>query len=523
MARFEINIPFLRDRKKQEVKSVFIEKTRSGASTWGNMVGFNGEKTPFTLGTPLEFKVNYYETRQRAWENYLKSDYVQNIIDKSIRWFIGQGLKLQAEPDSKILEKNNITFDKKSFTDDIERNFYVFSDSKDCDYAQLQNLHELAGEALKNAMLSGDVLCVLRLENGQPTIQLIDGCYVQTPMDKLLDQTIVNGVKIGKKGDHLGFYIINSIGDYEFISSKNSLNQTVAWLFTWRKYKISDVRGMSLLTAIMETVATIDRYKQATLSTAEQNSKIVYSFEHDVNSSGENPDLNLIKQAAGKGAMTSTETESDIIDNVASKIAQTTTNRAYNLPPGTKLKRHEADADPNFGEFLSPNLDIVCATMGIPKEVALDKYEGSYSSSRASLKSWEHNILIAREKCKNFFYKPIYDYWLDIYILQNNLNVLGYIQAFRQNNNKILNVFRLCKFIGASVPHIDPLKEVTAERKKLGSNYDHIPLTTAEKSCENLNTGDFEENIIRSTEELELSKNFKPEIPNETTGNTGTL
>ncbi len=523
MRRFEIKIPFLRDKKEQEVKSVFVESTRSGSQTWGNMVGFNGEKTPLTLGTPLEFKVNYYETRQRAWENYLKSDYIQNIIDKSVRWFIGQGLKLQAEPDAKILEKNNISFDKKSFTDDIERNFYVFSDSKDCDYAGLQNLHDLAGEALKNAMLSGDVLCIQRLENGQPTIQLVDGCYVQTPMDKLTDATIVNGVKIGKRGEHEGFYIMTNVGSYEYIESKNSQGQLVAWLFAWRKYKISDVRGMSLLTAIMETVSIIDRYKLATLSSLEQNSKIVYSFEHDVNSSGENPDLNMIKQAAGKGSMTAPETEGDKIDNVASKIAATTTNRAYNLPPGTKLVRHKAEADPNFGEFLSPNLDIVCATMGIPKEVALDKYEGSYSSSRASLKSWEHNILIARERCKNYFYKPVYDFWLDIYILQNNINVPGYIQAFRRKDKKTLNVFRLCKFIGASVPHIDPLKEVTAERKKLGSNYDYIPLTTAEKACENLNTGDFEENILRATEEIETSKNFKPVIPDETTRDTGTL
>ena len=523
MARFTINLPFLKDKKTNEVKSEFVQSDRSGSSTWGGMVGFNGEKTPLTLGTPLNFKVNYYETRQRAWENYLMSDYVQNIIDKSVRWFIGRGLSLQADPDVKILQKYNISLDKKAFTDDIERNFYVFADSKYCDHSELQNLHDLACEALKNAMLSGDVLCVLRLVNGQPTVQLIDGCYVQTPMDKLTDFSIVNGVKIGKNNEHIGFYVVNKLGNYEYIESKNSFGQKVAWLFSWRKYKIQDVRGMSLLTAVMETVSIIDRYKTATLSTAEQNSNIVYSFEHDANSSGENPDLNQIKQSAGKGNLTAPETENDQINNVATKIAQTTKNRAYNLPVGVKLKRHEADADPNFGEFLSPNLDIVCATMGIPKEVALDKYEGSYSSSRASLKSWEHSILIARERCKNFFYKPIYEFWLDLYILQNNISVSGYIQAFRKKDTKILNVFRLCNFIGVSVPHIDPLKEVMAERKKLGTNFDHIPLTTAEKSCINLSTGDFEENILRAEEEITISDNFKPIVKNEATGDTGTL
>ena len=144
MARFTINIPFLKDKKTNEVKSEFVQSDRSGSSTWGGMVGFNGEKTPLTLGTPLDFKVNYYETRQRAWENYLMSDYVQNIIDKSVRWFIGRGLSLQADPDVKILQKYNISLDKKAFTDDIERNFYVFADSKYCDHSELQNLHYLA-------------------------------------------------------------------------------------------------------------------------------------------------------------------------------------------------------------------------------------------------------------------------------------------------------------------------------------------------------------------------------------------
>jgi len=62
--------------------------------------------------------------------------------------------------------------------------------------------------------------------------------------------------------------------------------------------------------------------------------------------------------------------------------------------------------------------------------------------------------------------------------------------------------FNLSRWIGAPVPHIDPLKEAKAEREKLGSLGKDVPLTTVEKATESLGTGEADENFLRFAEEL---------------------
>ena len=55
-------------------------------------------------------------------------------------------------------------------------------------------------------------------------------------------------------------------------------------------------------------------------------------------------------------------------------------------------------------------------------------------------------------------------------------------------------------FTGANIPHIDPLKEVLAERAKLGN--DKVPLTTAEAATEAVGTGSFSANMNQYKREL---------------------
>ena len=46
------------------------------------------------------------------------------------------------------------------------------------------------------------------------------------------------------------------------------------------------------------------------------------------------------------------------------------------------------------------------------------------------------------------------------------------------------------EFVGEMFPHIDPLKEVKAERAKLGPRYRNVPLTTHERATRALGNSD---------------------------------
>ena len=58
------------------------------------------------------------------------------------------------------------------------------------------------------------------------------------------------------------------------------------------------------------------------------------------------------------------------------------------------------------------------------------------------------------------------------------------------------------------MPHIDPLKEVKAERAKLGNSF--VPLTTAEAATEALSAGEFDSNVVQMIKEVESSKPLEP-------------
>lgn len=517
MKIFGVTIPFT-EKKIDAIPIASVTYSHSSYRYNNLYPVFDGEKTPYELGTPLWFDQDYYSIRLRAWERYIKTDFVQNAIRKYCLWVIGSGLKLQSEPSKHVLENNGIIIgdDKLNLLSKLlEEKFRLYANSIHSSYSGNVgvNLHEQAAEALKNAILSGDVLVVERTINGSVTTQVIDGFFIQTPIvSNYIDEAekrgnrIVDGVEIDKTGRHVSFYIATDELNYQRILCRGSKTGNVqAWLMYGMKGKISDVRGMSLLTAVMETSAKMDRYKEAAVGKAEENAKVAFTIEHGKDSDGEDPLTQQIATSFGKGKGVSPESETDNGDVIATKIAQSTNKAVYNLPIDSKLVRHADGSDINFSAFWQPNIDIIYATLGIPPEVAADKFGGAYSGSRAALKSWEYKMMVDRVKIlKNHFYQPIYNYWLDIQALKGGVLLPGYLQATLDNNIEIIESYRKARFIGAGVPHIDPVKEVNAERIKLGQEMKSVPLTSVEQSIELLGSGDFDDVIKKVSKEKKL-------------------
>jgi capsid protein len=477
-----------------------------------NLIAFNGEKTPYEMGVAVDIYLDYYSLRKRAWEAYVTSEIIQNTIKKYILWVIGSGLKLDYQPSYEFPDKNSVI-------EDVETNFRLWAKDRSASYNGEFTLHTLAIEALKNILLAGDGLIVVRLINNQPQIQFIDGCLICTPFDMAQinvaissGNQIINGVEIDSKGSHVAYYVLKSDYKHERIPAygKNS-KKRMAWLFYGMKHKISDTRGMSLLTAILESVAKLDRYKEATIGAAEDGAKLMATIEHSQHSDGENPFDKTMQQAFGKDKGVAPETYSQDCDGAATKIAQTTEKMVINMPVGATLKKLPVNTDINYASFYDKNSDSAYATMGIPPNVATDKYDSNFSAARAALKSWEYKLYVDRDLLLyEQYYKPIFEWWLDVNSLNGTISIPGYNQALQTNNLMDLMKLRNCRFIGTSVPHIDPLKEVKAEREKLGSLFADYPLTTPQQACENLNTGDCEQNLSKSIKEYEnLPDDFK--------------
>ena len=483
---------------------------------------YDGEKSAYELGTPYEFYPDYYTLRLRAWEAYLKRDTVQNAIKKYCLWIVGEGLKLQSGPNEFILKRAGISQDEiNNFIEEVESQFRLFCEMKQSVFSGENNLHAEAAEALKNAILAGDVLIIQRFDGKYPTTETIDGINIQTPVgtqwmadaEKKKNQ-IVNGVEINQKGSHIAYYIKkNSSFDpysYERVEAYGKkTGRRQAWLMYGMKAKKSDVRGLTLLSAIMEKAAKIDRYIEATVGAAELGAKIPITIEHNQFSTGENPFLDQLSQSMGKNKGIDWQTISEDSEAKATKIAQITNQSTVNLPQGAKLNKLINNVDSQFKSFLEPNMNMIYSVIGIPPEVAQDKFGGAYSGSRAALKSWEHKMKVDRKNImKDQFYKPIYDYWLDLAIMMGIVTAPGYMDALQSENYYIIESWRTSRFIGALVPHIDPVKEVSAMRMKLGKLFETVPLQTIEQVMEELNSGDFDNAMKKLSDEKKVISEF---------------
>lgn len=515
---------------KEIFKSVFGIKEKSapqavtkntpmafGSGSYRTLVStpFTGEKSLGSLGLLKNYRPQYAVLRLRSWQAFYESEIAQMILNKLGLWVIGSGLKLQSQPNSVLLESEGISINKETFSKSLEARFNAFCSSTDSDYAGMIDINEMESVAFKNATIGGDVLAIQRFENGRHTVQLVDGEHLRSPNygNELFPEVLANGnrildgVEFDPKGQHVAYYVVKSglnphdINNFETerIAARTKAGLVIAWLEYGLKLRIDNCRGVPLMSVMLEPLALIGRYKEATVGSAEERQKIVYQIIHGPTSTGETP---LTKQMTYAFDVDSNKlpTDSSGID-LANNIAATTGKQTYNLTPDSEMKALESKNELYFKDFYTINVDSMCSALGIPPDVAKSMYNGSYSASRAAIKDWEHTLNVKRGKTT--FKRNIFNFFLEIQVLQNKVQAPGYLQARLKGDIFVISAYRAARWVGANVPHIDPLKEVAAERLKLGSSGAAIPLTTGESAIERLDGGDFESNLEQYASELD--------------------
>lgn len=501
------------------------QRTGYGYSTFLYSHSYDGEKDFGAMGPPKSYLPNYQVLRIRSWQAMMDSELAQAIIKRFATWVVGEGLKLQSEPKEKVLKAFGIGIDMNAFTENVEAFYSLYAESREADHARMQSKNEIAETTFINAIVGGDVLVVLRYERDTPTIQLIDGAHVRTPWGSTetyptpLDNgnRIENGIELSPSNEHIAYWVrkpgINV--DYERIEARGKRTGLImAFLVYGNKYRLDNHRGIPLIAVVLETLKKLERYSSAVLGSAEERAKIAYVIEHGLGSDGENP---LAQQAAtlfglNDPSMVKVPLD-DLANALADKIAATTGKQTFNLPIASTMKALEGTPESQFKEFYKMHIDIMCSCVGIPPNVAMMLYDASYSSSRAAIQDWSHNLKVMRKKFANQFERPVYSFWFHMFAFKNLIQAPGFIEAWVKKTWLIVEAYLTARFIGANVPHIDPKKEVEAVRLMLGLTGTALPLITLEQATEMLGGGGSVENMMQFARELQNSKDLKIEVP----------
>ncbi len=488
--------------------------------------GYNGEKNYGEAGPIRDYWLDYDALRARSWQAFLESEIAKTVLNKFNIWVVDKGLKLQTAPIREVLLDEGVELDTELFNEKTERRWEVWSKNKFSTWSNMANLNALAQQAHLNTIVGGDVLVVLRVVNDYPTVELIDGAHLCSPMygnDRNANQLsngnyVRNGIEMNERGEHIAYYVrtyldgTNSFEDKRIEAKNAASGLTQAYLVYGDKHRINNHRGIPLIATVIETMKKMERYKEATLGTAEEQAKISYQITHDMHSTGENPIQSHITKAFDVEG--NIDFPADINGTqLADRVAATTNKQAINMPIGAKVQPlAENKRELYFKDFYDKNIDIVCACVGIPPNVAMSIYNDSFSASRAATKDWEHTLTVERDKFSRQFYQPIYEMFLHIEVLKSKIPAPMYLKMYYEKNLIGLGAYRNARFTGPLFPHIDPVKEVNAERLKLGELGANIPLTTVEAATEFLNSGDSDSNMEQFSKELEYARQLKLEV-----------
>lgn len=491
-----------------------------GRRYWGG-TPWTGEKNLGEAGPLKEYFLDHQTLVTRGWQTYLESKVVNMAVNRLARWVIGPGLTLQCQPETKLLETEGVTLDSEAFNEVVESRYEVWANSTMGDYAGMRSLHMVAHTAFVNMLNGGDVLVICRIVKGSVKVQLIDACHVCNPMGISIgvtgdayfgDNIIRNGVEIDGTGQHVAFHVRYSPMEWQRVEARNpKTGQQMAWMGSMVDHRLDDTRALPVAAAVIETATVLDRYQEATVASAEEVANVVMFAEHDVNSTGENPFPKGVAKIKDFDAQDDVPVDMDG-KQLAEDVYASTKKQLFNMPPGAKLSTLKSEQPIYFKEFYGTVSDDVFSTIGIPPDVARMIYNNSFSASRAALKDWEHTLMTLRARFYKMFYAPIYALWLDTEVLKNKIQAAGYLLALMKGNEMVLAAYRNAVWTGANVPHIDPVKEVNAERLKLGPAFDNQPLTTLEAATMAVNGGDAQANVEQARKELARGKDIKPEV-----------
>jgi capsid protein len=473
-------------------------------------MSFDGEKNFGELGDAKNYIPNYEVLRARSWEAFISNDLAMIALSRLSFWVISTGLRLDAQPDTDVLELEGISTDRQKFSNSIEAYWRIWSRTPSmCHKSGSMSFAEIQTRVFMNAWIGGDCLVILRVEKGNPTVQIIDGCHIQSP--GAYDPLVRNGVEYNELGKIVAYHIRKDNYEFDRIPAVNETYGLVqAFLVKGLRYKLDDSRGLPLLSAVLEKMAQIDRYSVATLGSAEERRKIPYVIEHDQHSTGENPLTKNFVYAQNPDMPFDLPIDSQG-EVMANKMAVTTNKSVFNMPIGAKAKALESDGELYYRDFYTINADFLFATLSLPPNVALQKYDSNFSASRAALKDWENTLAVYRAQFSNDFLQHVYNWFLHTFILRNKIQAIGYLSG----DSIVRAAYRCAKFTGVNVPHIDPVKEVEAARMKLGELGASIPLITVEDAVQALGGSDADAIMEQFSQEKKYSEELglKPEPP----------
>lgn len=469
---------------------------------------YDGEGYSQGLGYVPVFHEDLHSLRQQSRSLFKTNHYARGIPTRLATSIIGAGLHPESTIDTTLV---GITKKERGeWTRLVEARYELYGQNPAiCDVKKERTMGQLEFQIFLETILGGDCLVILRPDpiTKLPSIQTVPADAVVTPWgDVAGNKKIINGVEVDRQGATVAYWVRVGVGEFKRVPAYNSVtgHRTAKLIYGPQGVQMDSMRGVPLLSTLIQSITDLDKFKQATVRKALINSMLV-GF---VRRTETTPSFDIM----GGGAI-SQETASIATDELPAKEMYINT-----MVPGTFLQRTAKGEEPvaygnstvneTQGAFEQAMVASMAWSLEIPPAVLQLVFDSSFSASMAALSMYrvflERNWKTIGQQL-NFIYKE----FLLVETLNQHIPDLGLLKASRDPSMYAEYAsWSSCEYYGVAVSSPDPVKQAKASAALLDRG-----LTTHDREARISTNSKFSRNIERLAEEnIMLAEAMRPII-----------
>ena len=436
--------------------------------------------------------------RQRSRDLYEGGGLARSGVNTLTTSVCGWGIMPKPKIDGDFL---GLTDEAREETErNILREWRLWAENKMCDAERQQNFYDLQQLAFLSMLMSGDVFVLFGMKENprtpyQTTIRLIEADRICNPDSSGNSESkesdsggrIIDGVEIDKEGVVIRYYIASRSPIAANDNSELTWTPIDAFggdtgyeniLHIMTHERPEQRRGVPLVAAEIEGLKQFSRYMNAEIA-----GKLVSAMLTVFITS---------KDDDGKAGMEDAVNEDEKVTDDELKL-ELAPGAIYDLPPG----KHPETVDPKrsdtqFEVFVNTFIMVIASSMGIPKEVLVKKYESNYTAARAALLDFWRTVKVYRRRFNSGFNQPIYEQWLAEAVAAGRIEAPGFF-----DDPIVRQAWCGCSWMGASMGHVDPLKEVNAAEARIRNN-----ISTEEQEAMEYNGNNWDEVVRQRNKEI---------------------
>lgn len=449
--------------------------------------------------------------RQRTRDLYMGVPIANGAVKTMRTNIVGRGLRLKPNIDTELLGIS--PEERRTLEKQIEREWNIWAESTDCDMARIDNFCELQQLAFLNWLISGDCLAVLPVKPrlNQPydlRVQLIEADRLCSPDNcDTIDNKIVGGVEVDKSGEVVAYHIADH-HPLSYAYADISWQRVEAFgkttgrrnvLHLMNRERIGQRRGVPFLAPVIESLKQLGRYTDAELVAAVVSGMFTVFIEK-ADASSEDAIGSIIPEEVQVDA----EDETTIELAPGAVIDLNEGEKAHDMNPGRP--------NANFGGFVEAICQQIGASLEIPYELLMKRFNSSYTASKGALEEAWKMFNMYRDWLATDFCQPVYEEWLTEAVAKGRIKAPGFF-----TDPVIRKAYCGAKWNGPAKGMLDPVKEVTAAEKRVQNGFstrsDETMQMTGTSYHNNIEQLKHEEKELREVKKIANANANKPKSP----------